>query len=208
MLGAGTAAGLALLSKYMAIFTVLSLCVHLLSCRRCLLATLAPWLAALLVVILFAPVLLWNYAHDWASLTFQGSRALPSGFSLQRAALDLGGQLLYLLPWIALSLLFALACAMRCGARDEAGWLLACLAFAPIVAFSLAGLWTKVLPHWPAIGWLFTTWTAACRDRADATARAAPDRDRDCEPSGLRSVTGGRSGSYGLDGAPRAGSCE
>jgi hypothetical protein len=53
-----------------------------------------------------------------------------------------------------------------------------------------------------------TTWTAACRDRADATARAAPDRDRDCEPSGLRSVTGGRSGSYGLDGAPRAGSCE
>jgi 4-amino-4-deoxy-L-arabinose transferase-like glycosyltransferase len=155
MLGAGTAAGLALLSKYMAIFTVLSLGVYLLSCRRCLLATPAPWLAALLVVILFAPVLLWNYAHDWASLTFQGSRALPSGFSLQRAALDLGGQLLYLLPWIALGLLFALACAVRRGPQDEAGWLFACLAVAPIVAFSLAGLWTKVLPHWPAIGWLF-----------------------------------------------------
>jgi 4-amino-4-deoxy-L-arabinose transferase-like glycosyltransferase len=109
MLGAGTAAGLALLSKYTAIFTVLSLGVYLLSCRRCLLATPAPWLAALLVVILFAPVLLWNYAHDWASFVFQGNRALPSGFSLQRAALDLGGQLLYLLPWIALGLLFALA---------------------------------------------------------------------------------------------------
>ncbi len=156
MLAAGTTAGLALLSKYMAVFTVLSLGVYLLSCRRCLLTTPAPWLAALLVVILFAPVLLWNYAHDWASLRFQGSRALPSGFSLLRAALDFGAQLLYLLPWIALGLMFALARAMRRGPRDEAGWLFACLAVAPIVAFSLAGLWTTVLPHWPAIGWLFT----------------------------------------------------
>jgi 4-amino-4-deoxy-L-arabinose transferase-like glycosyltransferase len=156
LLGAGTAAGFALLSKYMAVFTVLSLGVYLLSCRRCLLVTPAPWLAALLVVILFAPVLLWNYAHDWASFTFQGSRALPSGFSLQRATLDLGGQLLYLLPWIALGLLFALARAVRRGPRDEVGWLFACLAVPPIVAFCLAALWTKVLPHWPAIGWLFT----------------------------------------------------
>ena len=156
MLGAGTTAGLALLSKYMALFTVLSLGVYLLSCRRCLLATPAPWLAALLVVILFVPVLLWNYTHHWASFKFQGSRALPSAFSVQRAALDFGGQLLYLLPWIALGLLVALARAVRRGPRDEAGWLFACLAVAPIVAFSLAGLWTTVLPHWPAIGWLFT----------------------------------------------------
>jgi 4-amino-4-deoxy-L-arabinose transferase-like glycosyltransferase len=155
MLGAGTAAGFALLSKYMAIFTVLSLSYYLLNCRRYLLATPAPWLAALLLVILFAPVLMWNHAHDWVSFVFQGSRALPVGFSLQRAALDLGGQMLYLLPWIALGLLFALARAVRRGPQDEAGWLFACLAMAPIVAFSLAGLWTEVLPHWPAIGWLF-----------------------------------------------------
>jgi hypothetical protein len=156
MLGAGAAAGLALLSKYMAVFTVLSLGFYLLSCRRCLLATPAPWLAAFLLVILFAPVLVWNYAHDWASFVFQGSRALPSGFSLGRAALGLVGQLLYLLPWIAVSLLFALARAVRRGPRDEGGWLFACLAVAPIVAFSLVGLWAPVLPHWPAIGWLFT----------------------------------------------------
>jgi hypothetical protein len=155
-LGAGAAAGLALLSKYMAVFTILSLGFYLVCCRRCLLATPAPWLAALLLVILFAPVLLWNYAHDWASFVFQGSRALPSGFSLRRAALDLVGQLLYLLPWIAVSLLFALARAVRRGPRDEGGWLFACLAVAPIVAFSLAGLWAPVLPHWPAIGRIAT----------------------------------------------------
>src|SRR5436305_3235063 len=33
--------------------------------------------------------------------------------------------------------------------------LFAYLAAPPILAFSLAGLWSKVLPHWPAIGWLF-----------------------------------------------------
>jgi hypothetical protein len=156
MLGAGTAAGLALLSKYMAVFTVLSLGFYLLSCRRRSLATAGPWLAALLLVLLFMPVLLWNYTHDWASFVFQGSRALPSEFSLPRAALDFGGQLLYLLPWIAVGLLLALARAVRRGLSDEAGWLFACLAVPPILVFSLAGLWTKVLPHWPAIGWLFT----------------------------------------------------
>jgi len=158
MLGAGAAVGCALLSKYTAIFTVLSLGFYLLSHRhhRGLLASSAPWLATLLVVMMFVPVLMWNYAHDWASFVFQGSRALPSGFSLQRAALDLGGQLLYLLPWIALGLLFALARAARKGPRDGAGWLFVCLTAAPIVVFSLAGLWTKVLPHWPAVGWLFT----------------------------------------------------
>jgi 4-amino-4-deoxy-L-arabinose transferase-like glycosyltransferase len=87
MLGAGAAAGLALLSKYMAIFTVLSLGLYLLICRRRLLATPSPWLATLLLIVLFTPALLWNYEHDWASFAFQGRRALPSELSLLRAAL-------------------------------------------------------------------------------------------------------------------------
>jgi 4-amino-4-deoxy-L-arabinose transferase-like glycosyltransferase len=156
MLSTGTAAGLALLSKYTAVFTALSLGMYLLGCRRRFLATPGPWLAAILLVVLFTPALLWNYTHEWASFVFQGSRALPSDFSLQRAMLDLAGQLLYLLPWIAVGLLFALARAVRRGPPDEAGWLFACLAVPPIVVFSLAGLWTKVLPHWPVVGWLFT----------------------------------------------------
>jgi 4-amino-4-deoxy-L-arabinose transferase-like glycosyltransferase len=155
MLGAGVTAGLALLSKYMAIFTILSLGLYTLSCRRCLLRRPDAWLAALLTLILFAPVLVWNYEHGWASFAFQGSRALPADLSLQLVAVDFGGQLLYLLPWIAVALLYALVRALRRGPWDEVGWLFACLAVVPIVFFSLVGLWTKVLPHWPAIGWLF-----------------------------------------------------
>jgi len=29
------------------------------------------------------------------------------------------------------------------------------MAVVPLAVFSIAGLWTKVLPHWPVIGWLF-----------------------------------------------------
>ena len=155
MLGTGTAAGLALLSKYLAIFTVLSLALYLFSNRRHLLATPAPWLALLLIVLLFVPVLLWNHQHAWASFVFQGSRAWPVGFDLGRAALDFGGQLLYVVPWIAVGSLLALWRAARSGSRSSADWLFVCLAALPITTFSLAGLWTTVLPHWPAIGWLF-----------------------------------------------------
>jgi len=155
MLAAGAAAGLALLSKYLAIFPIVALGFYLLTCQPRWLARPAPWLAALVVVVFFTPVLIWNHSHEWISFAFQGGRIRATGFSLKRAALDLAGQLLYLLPWIALGLLYALARALRRGPRGAAGWLFVSLATGPIVLFSFAALWTPVLPHWPAIGWLF-----------------------------------------------------
>jgi 4-amino-4-deoxy-L-arabinose transferase-like glycosyltransferase len=155
LLGAGVAAGLALLSKYTAVFPLLGLAFYLLSCRPRWLTRPAPWLALLVVFILFTPVLVWNHAHGWASFAFQGGRALPAGLSLARAARVFAAELLYLLPWIGAGLLYALARALRRGSADARSWLFACLATGPIVVFSLLALSTKVLPHWAAIGWLF-----------------------------------------------------
>jgi 4-amino-4-deoxy-L-arabinose transferase-like glycosyltransferase len=155
MLAAGAATGLALLSKYTAIFLPLALALYLLSCRRRLLATSAPWLAVLEVLILFTPVVMWNAAHGWASFAFQGGRGWPQELRLGGAALDFAGQLAYLLPWTALAVLLAIARALRAGPRDEAPWLFAVLAALPIVAFTLVSLWAPTLPHWAAIGWLF-----------------------------------------------------
>jgi 4-amino-4-deoxy-L-arabinose transferase-like glycosyltransferase len=155
MMGAGFAAGLALLSKYTAIFTIVSVGLYALGWRRCLLARPAIWLAALLIVILFMPVLVWNHQHDWASFAFQGGRARPVGLSLQRALLDLVGQWLYLLPWFALAMLYMIVRALRRGRSDQASLFFAWLAVVPIVAFCVAGLWTRVLPHWAVVGWLF-----------------------------------------------------
>jgi 4-amino-4-deoxy-L-arabinose transferase-like glycosyltransferase len=154
--GAGGAMGLALLSKYTAVFPLAALFFYLLSCRPRSLRQPSPWLAALLVFILFAPVLVWNHAHAWASFAFQGGRAALASFSGARAAASVAGQLLYLLPWIAAGALYALARALRRGPADPRGWLFVCLASGPIGVFSLLALWARVLPHWAAIGWLFT----------------------------------------------------
>ncbi len=155
-LAAGAAAGLALLSKYLAVFLLLGVGLFLLTSRyRSLLATPAPWLALLAAALLFTPVLTWNAAHDWSSFAFQGRRALPAGLDFNRFALDLCGQFAYLLPWTALALVYALGQTLRRGSRELAGWLFACLAIGPIALFGLLPLWSEVLPHWPAIGWTF-----------------------------------------------------
>jgi Dolichyl-phosphate-mannose-protein mannosyltransferase len=155
-LAAGASSGLALLSKYLAVFPIIGLFLFLVSSRhRRLLATPGPWLAALVSVLVFTPAILWNASHGWVSFSFQGGRALPGAFSVSRFVLNLAGQLAYLLPWTAVALVSALVQVLRRGRRDDAGWLFACLATGPIACFTVLALWTDVLPHWPAIGWLF-----------------------------------------------------
>jgi len=156
MLGAGAAGGLALLSKYTAVFALLGFAAYLPASRRRWLTEPATWVAALIAVALFSPVIAWNHAHGWASFAFQGSRALPARLNAARGALGFAGQLLYVLPWVSAVLLFALLRALRRGPGDAVGWLFAMLAAPAIVVFTLVGFWATVLPHWPAIGWLFT----------------------------------------------------
>lgn len=156
-LGAGCAAGLALLSKYLAIFPFLGLGLFLLtSPHRRVLATPAPWLALILAAMLSTPVIAWNAVHGWVSFSFQGSRALPHQIHVGRFGLDLAGQFAYLLPWTALALIYALARSIRSAPTGGARWLFACLSIGPLLFFGLAGLWTTVLPHWPALGWIFS----------------------------------------------------
>ena len=95
-LGAGFCAGLALLSKYSAALTMAGGVLYLLSSRehRHWLATPKPWLALLVALLMFAPVLAWNAAHGWASFAFQAGRATghapqavrPTGDACRRGA--------------------------------------------------------------------------------------------------------------------------
>jgi 4-amino-4-deoxy-L-arabinose transferase-like glycosyltransferase len=153
--GVGLAGGLALLSKYLAVFPLAGLVIYLVSSPdRRWLTRPGPWLAVAVCALVCSPVLLWNAQHDWVSFAFQGRRALPSGFSLSRFGLDVAAQFAVLLPWVALGALVALLAVLRRGPLAP-GWLFACLALPCIASFGLAPLWTMILPHWPAIGWLF-----------------------------------------------------
>jgi hypothetical protein len=68
----------------------------------------------------------------------------------------LGGEALFLLPWIWLPLMVVFIRAIRRGPREWRGWLLSCLAAPPILVFTLVSAWSshRVLYHWAAPGYL------------------------------------------------------
>lgn len=76
-LAAGTFAGLALLSKFTAVMLLPAVAAFMLvpKWRGRWLASPYPWMAALIAVVVFSPVLIWNSQHDWASFRFQLVRA-------------------------------------------------------------------------------------------------------------------------------------
>ncbi|MGH7177754.1 MAG: glycosyltransferase family 39 protein, partial [Tepidisphaeraceae bacterium] len=70
---AGAAMGAAMLSKYTGVFLALGGVLAVVGCRpyRRHLLTVHPYLAALLALAIFSPVIVWNAQHDWASFRFQ-----------------------------------------------------------------------------------------------------------------------------------------
>ena len=79
-LAAGIFAGLALLSKFTVIMLLPAIAAFMLvpAWRWRWLRSPWPWLAALIAVVIFLPVLIWNAEHDWASFRFQFVRAVAT----------------------------------------------------------------------------------------------------------------------------------
>src|SRR5262249_34894033 len=80
--GAGISIGLGLLAKYTIALLGLGALVFALVDRRARaqLRSPEPWLAALLALALFTPVVLWNRQHEWASFAFQSTPRLNAAF--------------------------------------------------------------------------------------------------------------------------------
>ena len=155
---AGAATGIALLSKYHGAFLLLGTTAFVITRReaRAWLKRPEPYVAAIVALAFFAPVVFWNAQHGWVSFRFQGGRAIPThGNHLTSLLQNLAGQAGYLLPWIWVPLVYQAYRALRAGPRDGARWLLLCLGAGPVVAFTLISLGGNPgLPHWPAPGYL------------------------------------------------------
>jgi 4-amino-4-deoxy-L-arabinose transferase-like glycosyltransferase len=157
--GAGLCAGMALFSKYSAALTLLGAFAYLLTSRdhRLWLARPHPYLAALLALLVFSPVIVWNATHHWASFAFQGERAEAGArFHPLGPLIVLGGEALFVLPWIWAPMMALFVAALRRGPGAWRTWLLACLAAPPIVLFAAIAAWSsqRVLFHWAAPGYL------------------------------------------------------
>jgi len=114
-----------------------------------------PYASFALAAIAFLPVVLWNAGHGWASLRFQGGRAVPSeGVEGTPFLGAIVGQAAWILPWIWVPLLVVLVGAARRGPRDPRSWMLFCLGIGPIAFFTLiTAVGRRGLPHWQAPGY-------------------------------------------------------
>jgi 4-amino-4-deoxy-L-arabinose transferase-like glycosyltransferase len=152
---AGVCAGLALFSKYSAVLTIAGAFVFLVAnpAHRVWLRQWRPYAAAGLALLVFSPVMVWNFSHHWASFAFQGERAVGLRFHPLAPLTTLLGEALFVLPWFWLPMLVLGWHAFRSGWREQ---LLACLAAPPIVVFALISAWSsqRVLYHWAAPGYL------------------------------------------------------
>jgi hypothetical protein len=156
-LGFGVFTGLALLSKYHGAFLLVGCGLFLVTSKphRVCLRRPGPYIALLLALVVFLPVVIWNADHDWASFRFQGSRAIPVEEAQGTPFLDtIIGQAAWMLPWLWVPLLGVLFWALRSGPRDPARWLLTCIALGPIAFFTLlTAVGSRGLPHWEAPGY-------------------------------------------------------
>ena len=156
---AGLLLGLAVLSKFHTILLVAGTLLFVVSVprQRRWLTRPGPYLAVLLTGVASLPVLAWNWQHDWISFTWQGGRAGEyAGLRWDWLARNVGGQALWLLPWIWAPLTLELLAGLRHGRRRESDWLFVTLAVLPIGLFTAVSLYAPVgfHFHWQAPGYL------------------------------------------------------
>ena len=149
---AGGAAGLALLSKYSALFLAPGLLIWLgLSEQaRPELRRPGPWLAAVIAAALFSLNVFWNADHDWLTFHKQFGRVAPSGFAPGHLVSFLLEQIGLMSPIIALFAGVAFFQRARPGST-KISLLIFLATTAPFAAYLLLhGLHDRVEAHWPA----------------------------------------------------------
>lgn len=86
-LALGVVCGLGLLTKYTMLLFIVAAGLHLLAFHRERLATARPWVALGVALLLLAPNLAWNLAHDWPTLRHTADITLHRQASERWAAL-------------------------------------------------------------------------------------------------------------------------
>jgi 4-amino-4-deoxy-L-arabinose transferase-like glycosyltransferase len=157
-LAAGVFAGLSLLSKFTIVMWLPAVAAFALvpDWRRRWLRSPYPYLAALIAVSLFLPVLIWNAEHDWASFRFQLVRAAQvSDISLRTVGDYIGLQLglvgFVLLP-VVLSAL-ALTAWRGYRQREPVAILLSTAVLVPFLYFLVKSLTLRIGDTWPMFIW-------------------------------------------------------
>jgi 4-amino-4-deoxy-L-arabinose transferase-like glycosyltransferase len=154
-LAVGLAAGGALASKYTAVLLGAGIAAWLLvdPVGRRWLRTPWPWAGGVLAGLCFAPVLVWNAAHGWASFVKQGGRTgdWHPAEALGHLGELLGSQLGLATPWVAVLCAAGIWAAARQMREGGAPALLAALTLPSVAVFLQHAFGDRVQANWPAI---------------------------------------------------------
>ena len=151
--------GGALLSKYHAVLLALCLLGYFITStkHRFWLKRVQPYVAVLIGLIVFVPNILWNARHNWISYSYQLGQGSGDGLDPGKFLTAIGGQLGAWSPLIFGLLIAAFIVIIRQQKISEADRFAAWTSIPIFVFFCLAGLTTKILPHWTSVGW----WTGS-----------------------------------------------
>lgn len=170
-LGLGIAIGLGMISKYTIALLAAAIVLFVLFDRpsRKWLSRPEPYIAALIALILFSPVVIWNWQHDWLSFSFQSQDRLASKFSFSLPRF-IGNVIVFLTPTGILSVValliyrrqaragfsdrFASQEVVPAGAWPRSAGLLTWLALFPLAVFAAASLFRASKLNWTGPVWL------------------------------------------------------
>jgi 4-amino-4-deoxy-L-arabinose transferase-like glycosyltransferase len=157
---AGLFGGFALLSKYIVILLLPAIVAYavLPSWRIKQLSSPYPWLAALIALVIFSPVLYWNAVHDWVSFRFQLDRPTQiEGWSLKFLAEFVGIQFFLLGPLLFPVVLIGTAKLGWRGfrAKDPIAILFSTCVAVPVGFLLWNSLYGRIGDSWPLFVWPF-----------------------------------------------------
>jgi 4-amino-4-deoxy-L-arabinose transferase-like glycosyltransferase len=147
----GVAVGMALLSKYSALFFGPAILIWLLAVPKLRRWLISPWLylGGLVSLVLFAPVIMWNADHQWVSFLKQFGRARIEDFRPAFMAELIPTQITFATPLVfVLGAMGLYALAKRPLSTSPAGVLIASLFWTIIAYFIWHSLHARVEANW------------------------------------------------------------
>jgi len=171
---AGLALGAGLASKYTVVLVAAGVLVAIIARPRLrpVLSTPGPYLGAGVALALFAPVVLWNASHHYASFRFQLGHGLGSGggSALGREMELLAGQLALASPILFPLMALAVVRSLRRNQPDDRQALLAIVSLVVFLFFCASAMRKRVEANWPALAYipaaaLLGAWPSTERER-------------------------------------------
>jgi len=158
LLGAGLTMGLAMLSKYHSVFLIIGAFLYILIFNRKWFRAKETYAAFILAILLFTPVILWNYHNQFISFTFHESRVGPSESSVRLDYLftEIIGQVFYNNPvnFIIIVIAFLFLIKGKIFLERQYLYFLLLISLPLSLVFLSFSLYSSTLPHWTGPAYL------------------------------------------------------